>query len=818
MSRFAVSLAWLGITAAVVQAASPIPLELPRPDGQPGNPKKPVKVYILAGQSNMVGMGDLTGARPEFPTIFYSADPAIIPSATPVGANERGQPFAWIAAERHGVYDAQAAVSAGTDTAAGPVSTTPVALGTATINLPAIKGSQRLVVTAEIDVPVTGTYLVRAGFEDSAFNVVTLDGKEVSRRDEAAKPVLTKVVLEQGKRYPIKIMYAKSGSAAFWVERVDMVGQGDLVTLTTKDKKFPYLIDDAGNWTVRQDVYFQEARLVEGGKGAPMSAESNKKCLPKCNAIGPEVGFGYVLGTFLDEQVLLIKTAQGNRSLKFDFRPPSSGRTEPTNEYEGYEYRAMVQGVRETLEKIDTIVPGYQGQGYEIAGFGWFQGHKDSGATKEEYETNLVNLIQDLRKEFNAPAMKAVVATVGFEGYRIVNGPWYGIWQAQMAVGDPKQHPEFVGNVASVDTRDFWREVNESPRSQGYHYHRNAETYMLVGEAMGRAMVRLHGGEAVALPKSDREAKVLAEIAAEAARPEPTDEQQAAHRAAIRPMILESALESFVDDTKNQAAIKAAFAGQKPAKASPFLADVVDDAVEFYQAAGVKDYDWHPFGADLRTTAWEYHGFDLPGRPSTFNVSGGEGSAPATTAAAKPPEVVPVQLVFPAGLEKWFATDFDAAKAGWKTAVGPFGESAEKVTLPEWAQARIAKRVPQTLIDNDVLLLRQSVEIPQFKEGHRYRIRLAGSAHNNMGEGYAIYANGKLLAENNEGVLAWRQQGATPRGVLVFPEFREILQDGRVTLAVSNFPMGNWSAGRFVPPGLPLAIWIEEQKLPPIAE
>ena len=55
----------------------------------------------------------------------------------------------------------------------------------------------------------------------------------------------------------------------------------------------------------------QEARLVEGGKGAPMSADSNKKCLPKCNSIGPEVGFGYVMGTFHDEQVLLIYPHQG---------------------------------------------------------------------------------------------------------------------------------------------------------------------------------------------------------------------------------------------------------------------------------------------------------------------------------------------------------------------------------------------------------------------------------------------------------------------------------------------------------------------------
>ena len=28
-------------------------------------------------------------------------------------------------------------------------------------------------------------------------------------------------------------------------------------------------------------------------------------------------------------------------------------------------------------------------------------------------------------------------------------------------VGDWKQHPEYAGTVASVDTRDFWREVDE---------------------------------------------------------------------------------------------------------------------------------------------------------------------------------------------------------------------------------------------------------------------------------------------------------------------------------------------------------------------
>ncbi len=819
-----------------VHAAAPIPLELPRPDGKPGDVTKPIKVYILAGQSNMVGMGDISGAKPEFAKIYYSPDPAIIPGTTPIGSNERGKPLDVVAAEKLSIYDAKAAGAA-------------VAMGAASENLPPLEDGKTLLVTAQIEAPASGNFFVRAGSGDSAYNVITLDGKEVSRKDAGGKPVLAKVTLEQGKRYPVEIRYAKSGSAAFWLERVDMQAHGDLVTVTKKDKKFPYLIDDAGNWTVRNDVYFQEARLVEGGKGAPMSAESNKKCLPKCNSIGPEVGFGFVMGTFHDEQVLIIKTSQGNRSLKFDFRPPTSGQGADTSQYEGFEYRAMIKGVRETLDKIDKIVPGYQGQGFEIAGFGWFQGHKDSGATKDEYEKNLVNLINDVRKEFKAPNMKAVIATVGFHGYRISTMPWYGIWQAQMAVGDPKQHPEFAGNVASVDTRDFWREVDESPRGQDYHYNRNAETYLLIGEAMGRAMVRLEGGQAEEIPKSDREAKVTAAMAAATATPEPTDAQKAAHRAAIKPFILETSLPSFTADAKTLAALKAAMAGQKPAKKTPFLNDTLDDLVQIYQAAGVHDYDWQPFGGDIKNSNWSYLAFDLPGKPSKINVSGAasaaddEGDAadddnkpetnatdkkdvsksagkpkPATKPAEVPKEAVPVKWVLPAGMDNWFATDFDPAKAGWKSGFAPFGESAEKLAVPDWASRRVANRTPKTLIDNDALLMRQTVDLPPLKEGYRYRIRVTGSLHNNMGEGYAIYVNGQLLADNHEGVLGWRRQGRSPRGVCIYPDVRDLFKDGKVTLAISHFPMDNWSPGRYVPPGAAVSVAIEQQKLPPVQE
>ena len=54
-----------------------VPAQLPDPDGKPGDATKPVKVYILAGQSNMVGMGDHTGAKNIYTGVYLSSDPAV---------------------------------------------------------------------------------------------------------------------------------------------------------------------------------------------------------------------------------------------------------------------------------------------------------------------------------------------------------------------------------------------------------------------------------------------------------------------------------------------------------------------------------------------------------------------------------------------------------------------------------------------------------------------------------------------------------------------------------------------------------------------
>ncbi len=791
----AVALAGLVLQAT---AANDIPVNLPKPDGKPGDVTKPVKVYILAGQSNMVGMGDISGARPLYPSVFLSADPAIIPGVMPIGG------FGLAA---HGIYqsaDANASKGAKVSlikgafdvkvdcTRSAPAKTATVALGTASEKLPAMDGPHTVVVSAFIDVPTAGTYTVHAGFEDSSHNVVLLEGKEVYRKEPGGKPVLAKVALDPGKRYPITITYFKGGSAAFWLEQVDLEGKGDLETVTKQDHKFTYLLDDAGKWTMRNDVFYKEARLHPEGAGSPLSATSNNG-----KSIGPELGFGYVMGTYHDEQVLLIKTAQGNRSLGFDFRPPSSGRAESADENEGLEYRLMVKGVHETLDKIDKVVPGYKGQGYEIAGFGWFQGHKDSGSTKEEYEKNLVNLINDLRKEFRVPKMPVVVATVGFHGCQLGDGPWKGVWEAQMAVGDPKQHPEFAGTVASVDTRDFWREVIESPREQDYHYNRNAETYMLVGETMGRAMVRMLGGKAEEVSTSDRQALAATKVAADAAKLGPTDDQKAASLAAVKPIILDGALVAFVTSPRYEPSLLEALKGDKPARTPSYIDDTLDEAAEYFRVAGIHDYDWKPIGGDIDGMLWDYYSFDLP----------------ATDEKGK--GISDLKLTCPAGMEKWFSPDFDVKQAAWKSGGAPFGVLGDEppVPTPDWYKS--AKRSePKTGFKGDVLLMRRSFDLPPLKESYRYRIRVTGSVHANSGEGYAIYINGKLLSDSRVGVAAWRREGRKPRGGHVWTDFRDEFKGGKVTIAVSHFPMSNRTAGAFIPVGPPLSVSLEEMKIP----
>jgi hypothetical protein len=200
---------------------------------------------------------------------------------------------------------------------------------------------------------------------------------------------------------------------------------------------------------------------------------------------GPELQFGHVLGDHFGEQVLLIKTAWGGKSLYKDFRPPSSG-----GEVGPY-YTKMVAGVRDALAHLKNDFPGYADQGYELAGLVWYHGWNDGVDPKRavpEYEQNLVNLIADVRKEFKAPKLPVVVGELTGP-WADAPGEWATLRKAQAAAA---ARPELKGNVLFVPTRDFVRPAKESPNpTHGHHEFGNAETYFLVGDALGKGMVKL---------------------------------------------------------------------------------------------------------------------------------------------------------------------------------------------------------------------------------------------------------------------------------------------------------------------------------------
>ena len=271
---------------------------------------------------------------------------------------------------------------------------------------------------------------------------------------------------------PIKVFFLSGQS--------NMCGMGrpeSLMPLATGDEKFAYLVDENGKWTVRNDVYYIYYVMDKRAQDGPLTVGGR---------LGPEVGIGHVLGHYHDEVVLLIKGACGNRSLGWDFMPPTSrkrlGKSSADGGwYAGTSYDRYVKHAKSVLADLEGNLPGYKGQGYEMAGIFWWQGHKDKGMAQETYEQFLAELIHDLRADFKAPKAAFVLATVGFNGRNL--GPWKGVFDAQMAISDPKRHPKFAGNVASVDIRDMG--------GGGYHYGNNGATYTKVGDAMGRAMAKL---------------------------------------------------------------------------------------------------------------------------------------------------------------------------------------------------------------------------------------------------------------------------------------------------------------------------------------
>lgn len=328
----------------------------------------------------------------------------------------------------------------------------------------------------------------------------------------------------------ILTLFASSATAAQPVKVFILAGQSNMegkakVSLLeyqtaqpeTK-KQFQHLRKD-GKWVIRNDVWIKFLKRkgnLTVGYGSP-------------GRIGPELEFGNRVGNHYDQQVLIIKTAWGGKSLYRDFLPPSSGipdpkilndllerarKRKPETAFDdikksfGFYYRGMLTEVSETLENLKENFPAYRGQGYEIAGFVWFQGWNDmvNADYTAEYADNMANFIRDVRTDLKKPNLPFVIGQLGVGGTTESkpNPKKRKFKEAQASVGDL---PEFKDNVAIVKTDAFWDMKADAVFKKGWKQHRkewetvgsdypfhylgSPWTYSQIGTAFGEAVIRL---------------------------------------------------------------------------------------------------------------------------------------------------------------------------------------------------------------------------------------------------------------------------------------------------------------------------------------
>ena len=280
--------------------------------------------------------------------------------------------------------------------------------------------------------------------------------------------------------------------------------------------------------------------------------------------IGPELEFGNTVGDEFTEQVLLIKTAWGGKSIGRDFRPPSSGipsnekidefvmsmakrdhnnrvkqkwnqlkkedpkasRKEAEAQVEksidqiwkensdqyrkevieshGYYYRLMIREVQDCLSTLKARFPSYQGQGYEISGFVWFQGWNDMyNGFEEEYANNMENFIKDVREDLGKPNLPFVIGIMGQNGFKQAAGNMAVVKAAQASMNEVN---EFKRNVIAIPTDVYWdkkadeafptwrdnfEEWKKIGSDRPYHYLGSTIFFSRVGRGFGETMLKL---------------------------------------------------------------------------------------------------------------------------------------------------------------------------------------------------------------------------------------------------------------------------------------------------------------------------------------
>jgi len=397
-----------------------VPYPLPKHDGNPGVGNKPVKVYIMSGQSNMVGEGTVGGTDDkslETMTRRLNRFPNLIDS--------EGNFIARQDVRYRGVIRA--------------IGNGPLAPGFG-------KGSGFFG-------PELGFGQIMGWFHDEPVLLI--------KTSEGNRALGWDILPPGGVRYP----YGDRSYPAY--------GEAPESWLTASETEGPR------NWYAGKqydDFFFNETdmgmRQWVSGIAYPISCQVMHN------------GLAYI--------------SRSAHTSSPEDAPQVDGEGKPVQSTQWNPYNVI--NVVDVLDNWATEYAGpdkpFAGQDFEIAGFVWWQGDRDRGnmAHAGRYEQNLVRLITSLRDYYgnrypgkvaaNAPF---VLATLGQTALNSTNAAEKAILDAKLAVdGRSGKYSQFAGNVRTV----YAHPLSEGGASNS-HYNQRAGTYMLVGDALGRAMVEL---------------------------------------------------------------------------------------------------------------------------------------------------------------------------------------------------------------------------------------------------------------------------------------------------------------------------------------
>ena len=172
----------------------------------------------------------------------------------------------------------------------------------------------------------------------------------------------------------------------------------------------------------------------------------------------------------------------------------------------GLNYRLMNEQVHKVLENLKENHPAYDpAAGYEIAGFVWFQGFNDqfNDHFKANYKDNMVAFIKDIRREYGVPKMPFVIGVLG-TGQTKENVDKNAVSVAQR---EAAAVPEFKGNVVAVESyteyaldtlkvydagwQKNYFEWDIVGSDRPYHYLGSGKFFVRLGDAFASAMAEM---------------------------------------------------------------------------------------------------------------------------------------------------------------------------------------------------------------------------------------------------------------------------------------------------------------------------------------